>query len=148
MVRLKKKKTHWISAPMDSLPTCFANPPEREKIEATWRSSVGPMSSTSWLFCLFKKTKLITESWVFSFPLYKLNTQNLSTLRFFFGLFLLSLASHREIKHTHTQSMERAIPFLLVVFLSQIICLNAEEAFDVRQHLSTLTRSFPFSCIH
>uniref|UniRef100_A0A2N9GRX3 Multiple inositol polyphosphate phosphatase 1 n=1 Tax=Fagus sylvatica TaxID=28930 RepID=A0A2N9GRX3_FAGSY len=36
--------------------------------------------------------------------------------------------------------MERAIPFLLVVFLSQIICLNAEEAFDVRQHLSTVTR--------
>lgn len=41
--------------------------------------------------------------------------------------------------------MERAIYLLLLLLLSQLADSNAEEAFDVRKHLSSVTRSRPLS---
>ena len=95
---------------------------------------------------------LVTHTGCFAFPfINKANTESESHSHSHTPLLFSVLPSRARANtwtHSNTESMKRAIHFVLLLFLSLLLHSYAEEAFDVRQHFSTVTRSLSLSLDH
>ena len=106
-----------------------------------WHSLIRSMPSTFWIFKK-EKEKARYSQFPWRRPIQQHAESESHSHTHLFSFFVLpSRARANTWTHSNAESMKRAIHFVLLLFLSLLLYSYAEEAFDVRQHVSTVTMS-------